>query len=154
MAWHIPQGGHRKEERKKPQGKNTTACPIPQGGHKKIRKKLQKYGPMPNVMAALPNIGGVSVQRRKVWLTPTTTVPCSNAAKTRNPLKFKGVPKLANRSQPLVGQSSPYGAQMAHFWRFFGSRISSEPRAVHFRHAFYIHTNATPCVEVWQTSNL
>ena len=23
-----------------------------------------------------------------VWLTPTTTVPCSNAAKTRNPLKL------------------------------------------------------------------
>jgi len=33
------------------------------------------------------------VQRRKVWLTPTTRVPCSNAAKTRNPLKFAGVPK-------------------------------------------------------------
>ena len=26
-----------------------------------------------------------------VWLTPTTRVPCSNAAKTRNPLKFAGV---------------------------------------------------------------
>ena len=23
-----------------------------------------------------------------VWLTPTTRVPCSNAAKTRNPLKL------------------------------------------------------------------
>jgi len=34
-----------------------------------------------------------SVQRRKVWLTPTTGVPRSNAAKTRNPLKFAGVPK-------------------------------------------------------------
>ena len=34
-----------------------------------------------------------SVQRRKVWLTPTTTVPCSNAAKTRNPLKLAGVPQ-------------------------------------------------------------
>ena len=47
---------------------------------------------MPNVMAALPNIGS-SVQRRKVWLTPTTRVPCSNAAKSRNPLKFAGVPQ-------------------------------------------------------------
>ena len=28
-----------------------------------------------------------------VWLTPTTRVPCSNAAKTRNPLKFAGVPQ-------------------------------------------------------------
>jgi len=28
-----------------------------------------------------------------VWLTPTTRVPCSNAAKTRNPLKLPGVPE-------------------------------------------------------------
>jgi len=34
-------------------------------------------------------------------------VQCSNAAKTRNPLKFAGCPKLPNRSQPLVGRSSP-----------------------------------------------
>jgi len=36
-----------------------------------------------------------SVQRRKVWLTPTTRVPCSNAAKTRISSKF-------------AGRSSPY----------------------------------------------
>jgi len=50
---------------------------------------------MPNVMAALSNIVAPSVQRRKVWLMPTTStrVPCSNAAKTRNPLKFAGVPQ-------------------------------------------------------------
>jgi len=28
-----------------------------------------------------------------VWLMPTTRVPCSNAAKTRNPLKSPGVPQ-------------------------------------------------------------
>ena len=28
-----------------------------------------------------------------VWLTPTTRVQCSNAAKTRNLLKFAGVPQ-------------------------------------------------------------
>ena len=27
------------------------------------------------------------------WLTPTTRVPCSNAAKKRNPLKLPGVPQ-------------------------------------------------------------
>jgi len=54
------------------------------------RHQKLECGPMPNVMAALPNIG---VQRRKVWLTPTTRVPCSNADKTRNPLKFAGVPQ-------------------------------------------------------------
>jgi len=49
---------------------------------------------MPNVMAALPII---HVQRRKAWLTPTTRVPYSNAAKTRNPLKFAGVPQTRQR---------------------------------------------------------
>jgi len=52
---------------------------------------------MSNVMAALPNTGGTSVQRRKVWLTPTTTLPCSSAAKTRNPMKFAGVPQTRQR---------------------------------------------------------
>jgi len=49
-------------------------------------------GPMPNVMATLPNIGGTVcessvipflVPRRKVWLTPAAGVPCSNAANIR-----------------------------------------------------------------------
>jgi len=49
-----------------------------------------------------------SVQRCKVWLTPTTRVPCSNAAKMWESLKFAGVPqtrqcpKLANGSQPIL----------------------------------------------------
>ena len=47
-----------------------------------------------------------------LWLTPTTRVTCSNAAKKRNPLKFAGVPKLTKRSQPLVGRSSPYCKDM------------------------------------------
>jgi len=58
-----------------------------------------------------------SVQRRKVWLMSTTRVPCSNAAKTRNPLKFARVPKLANRSQPLVGRSSPYYEDVCRRYR-------------------------------------
>jgi len=45
-----------------------------------------------------------SVQRRKVWLTPTTRVPCSNAAKTRNPLKFAGVPQTR---QQILAVSRP-----------------------------------------------
>jgi len=49
---------------------------------------------MPNVMAALPNIGGA------LCSTPQSLadaqyyrVPCNNAAKTRKPLKFAGVPQ-------------------------------------------------------------
>ena len=50
-----------------------------------------EWGPMPNVMAALLNIGGdlckssvilFLVPRCKLWLTPTTQVPCSNPANT------------------------------------------------------------------------
>ena len=45
-----------------------------------------------------------SVQRRKVWLTPNTGVPCSNAAKTRNPLKLAGVPQTTG---PISTASGP-----------------------------------------------
>ena len=38
-----------------------------------------------------------SVQRRKVWLTPTTRVVFSNTAKTRNPLKFAEVPQTCQQ---------------------------------------------------------
>jgi len=38
-----------------------------------------------------------------VWLTPTTRVPCSNAAKTRNPLKVPGVPQTNERISAASG---------------------------------------------------
>ena len=60
----------------------------------------------------------------KFGMTPTTRVPCSNAAKTRKPLKFAGCPKLANRSQPLVGRSSPYYEDM---WRRYRCLTSFFP---------------------------
>jgi len=101
-----------------------------------------------------------------VWLTPATTVPCSNAAKTQNPLKFAGV--LQTRQQisavsrqtftilsghmeevlafnkffPIVDiclSSEDIARQscaMVPKWRFFASCISSQPRAAHFRPAF------------------
>ena len=39
-----------------------------------------------------------------VWLTPTTRVPCSIAAKTRNQLKFAGVPQTP---EPISAVSGP-----------------------------------------------
>jgi len=48
---------------------------------------------MPNVMAALPNIGCALCSMPQFGLTPNTKVLCSNAAKTRNPLKFAGAPQ-------------------------------------------------------------
>ena len=52
-----------------------------------------------------------------VSLMPTTRVPCSNAAKTRNPLKFAGVPQTTgpiSAAETLVSLSSPYSEDM---WR-------------------------------------
>jgi len=37
-----------------------------------------------------------------VWLTPTIRVPCSNAAKTRNPLKLAEVPQT---NEPISAAS-------------------------------------------------
>jgi len=64
-------------------------------------KKLE-YGPMHNVMAVLPKVAP-SVQRRKVWLTPTTRVSCI-AAKTRNPLKFV---RVSQTNETISAASGP-----------------------------------------------
>jgi len=78
---------------------------------------------MPNVMAAQPNIGGALcgtsvipflVPRRKVWLMPAAGLPCSNAAKTRNPLKFAGVPQTP---EPISAVSGP---KFAILWGHVG----------------------------------
>ena len=55
-----------------------------------------------------------SVQRHKVWLTPTTRVPCSNAAKTQNRLKFAGVTQTRQQISAVSRPSSPYYQDM---WR-------------------------------------
>jgi len=52
----------------------------------------------------MPIVTAPSIQRRKVWLTPTTRVPCSNAAKMRNPFKFAGVPETP---EPISAVSGP-----------------------------------------------
>jgi len=59
----------------------------------------------------------LSVQRRKVWLTPTTRVQCSNAAKTRNPLKLVGV---SQTPEPISAVSGP---KFAILW---GSTAAAE----------------------------
>jgi len=49
-----------------------------------------------------------------VWLTPTTRVSCSNAGKTRNPLKLPGVPKLTKGSQPLEPRGPKFTILRGH----------------------------------------
>ena len=48
---------------------------------------------MPNVMVALPNIGSALCSTPQSLADAHYQMPCSNAAKTRNPLKFVGVPQ-------------------------------------------------------------
>jgi len=48
---------------------------------------------MPNVMVALPNIGGAPYSTPQSLADAHYYMPCSNAAKTRNQLKFAGVPQ-------------------------------------------------------------
>jgi len=71
---------------------------------------------MTNVVVALPNIGGALCSTPQSLADAHYCMPCSNAAKTRNQLKFAGDPKLVNRSQQLVGRSSPYCGDM---WRTY-----------------------------------
>jgi len=56
--------------------------------------------------------GPLSVQFHKVWLTPTTTEPCSDAAKTQNLLKLAGVPQICQQISAVSGPSSPYCGDM------------------------------------------
>jgi len=68
-------------------------------------------GKIPLGAKAAENVNSVPAKETDehcaVWLTSVERRHCSNEAKKRNPLKFAGCPKLTNRSQPLVGQSSP-----------------------------------------------
>jgi len=72
-------------------------------------------GPMPNVMAALPNTGGA--------LCSTTRVLCSNAPKSRNPFKFAGVPRTHQQisavSRPKFTILSGHVEEVLLFNKFF-----------------------------------
>ena len=48
---------------------------------------------MPNVMVALPNIGGALCSTQQSLADAHYYMPCSNAVKTRKPLKVAGVPQ-------------------------------------------------------------
>ena len=60
--------------------------------------------PMPNVMVALPNIGGALCSAPQSLADAHYYMPCSNAAKTQNPLKSVGVPQTP---EPISAVSGP-----------------------------------------------
>jgi len=59
---------------------------------------------MPNVMVALSNIGGALCSTPQSLADAHYLIPCSNAAKTRNQLKFAGVPQMV---EPISAVSRP-----------------------------------------------
>jgi len=59
--------------------------------------------PMPNVMVALPNIGGTLCSTPQSLADAHYQMPCSNAAKMRNPLKFAGVPQTRPQISTVSG---------------------------------------------------
>jgi len=62
---------------------------------------------MPNVMAAMANIGvAPSAQRRKVWLMPSTGVPCSNAANLGEHETW-ALSEFCSRQNSIRGQEPP-----------------------------------------------
>ena len=79
---------------------------------------------MPNVMAALSNIGGALCSTpQSLADAHYTKVPCSNAAKTRNPLKFAGVPQTRQQISAVCGPkfTTSWGHvdEVMLFYRFF-----------------------------------
>ena len=58
---------------------------------------------MPNVMVDLPNIGGALCSTPQSLANAHYYMPCSNAAKMRNPLKFAGVPQTTESISAASG---------------------------------------------------
>ena len=58
---------------------------------------------MPNVMVALPNIGGALCSTPQSLADAHYYMPCSNAAKTRKPLKVAGVPQTTEKISAASG---------------------------------------------------
>jgi len=77
---------------------------------------------MPNVMATLPNMGGAlcSMPQKFGW-RPLLECRAVTLLRRETRWSLQGCPKLANRSQPLVGRSSPY---YEGIWRKYCCLIS------------------------------
>ena len=69
-----------------------------------------------------------SVQCHKVWLTPTTRCRAVMLPRHETSGNLQGCPKLVNRSQPLVGRSSPYCGDI---WRRYCCLTSFFRSSIH-----------------------
>jgi len=69
---------------------------------------------MPNVMAALPNIGGALCSTPQFGWRSLLQCRAVTLPRRETRWNLQGCPKLPDRSQPPVGRSSPYCGDM---WR-------------------------------------
>ena len=76
--------------------------------HVHISHKTRNVGQCPRWWSPCWTQVAPSVQRCRFWLTLTTWLPCSNAAKTRNLLKLAGVPQTTGSISAISGRCSSY----------------------------------------------
>jgi len=81
-----------------------------------IFRWTRNVGQCPTWWSPCRTLVAPSVQRRKVWLTPTTTCRAVTLPKRETSWNVVGCPKVMKQSQPLVGRSSPY---CGDFWRTY-----------------------------------
>ena len=74
---------------------------------------------MPNVMVALPNIAGALCSTPQSLADAHYYMPCSNAAKTRKPLKVAGVPQIPETI------SAASGSKFTILWETSGGDIAA-----------------------------
>ena len=94
--------------------------------HKDINKL--ECGPMPNVMAALPTTGGALCWTPQFGWHSLLACRAVTLPRRETRWNLQGCPKLANRSQPLVGRSSPYYENM---WRRYRCLTSFFRLSIH-----------------------
>jgi len=81
-----------KKDRRNHRAKNIMSASATQVGHNKIKLEMWANAHRDGCPAEWAYRWRPLVNAA-VWLTPTSRVPCSNVAKTRNPLKLPGVPQ-------------------------------------------------------------
>jgi len=74
---------------------------------------------MPKVVVALPNVGGTLYSSPQSMADTHYYMPCSNAAKMRNQLKFGGVPQ----SNETISAAS--GPKFTILWGSSGGHIAA-----------------------------
>ena len=121
-------------------------------------KNNQKCGPMPNVMAALPNIGGALCSTPQFGWRPLLECRAVMLPRRETRWKYLGCPKLTKRSQPLVGRSilllnifpivdtclscediAPQSCGMVPRWRFLATFLRPVFSASRVQHVSDLH---------------